>query len=171
MCFSLSLQQLRGIFSSHDHDHDNMITRAQLVDILTMIGLKPTNKLVQKFVSARSRNAPASLIDVSTFLSVVAEELPTAQDVSSELLELFQVFDPVDAYGKRKGVVSLKIVRHIMLEALTPDRLSREEFEAFITEAGLKAEGYGMEDTVLIEYHKLINNLLIGREPMAMRVA
>ena len=35
----------RGIFAAHDHDHDHMITRAQLVDVMSMIGLKVTTHL------------------------------------------------------------------------------------------------------------------------------
>mmetsp|Transcript_70187 Transcript_70187/g.196453 ORF Transcript_70187/g.196453 Transcript_70187/m.196453 type:complete len:261 (+) Transcript_70187:141-923(+) len=164
-------QQLRGIFAAHDHDHDHMITRAQLVDVMSMIGLKATDKLIQKFYAARPKNAGPSLIDLNTFLAVASEQLLEAQDVTPELIELFEVFDPPAEDGSRSGMVTLKTLRHIMLEVLTPDRLTRAEFEEFITVARLKSEGYGMEDQVKIDYRSLVNNLLIGKPRMNMRVS
>mmetsp|Transcript_3740 Transcript_3740/g.6105 ORF Transcript_3740/g.6105 Transcript_3740/m.6105 type:complete len:268 (-) Transcript_3740:48-851(-) len=164
-------QQLRGIFAAHDHDHDHMITRAQLVDVMSMIGLKATDKLIQKFYAARPSNAGPSLIDLNTFLVVASEQLLEAQDVTPELIELFEVFDPPAEDGSRSGMITLKTLRHIMLEVLTPDRLTRAEFEEFITVARLKSEGYGMEDQVKIDYRSLVNNLLIGKPRVNMRVS
>ena len=120
-------QQLRGIFAAHDHDHDHMITRAQLVDVISMLGIRPSNELVARFFNARPDNAAPSLIDLQTFLKVASVELNSAPEVTPDLVELFELFDP-----DRTGMVTVKTLRHIMLEVLTPDRLSRSEFEEFL---------------------------------------
>lgn len=165
-------QQLRGIFAAHDFDHDGMLTRAQLVDVVSMLGLKATDKLVAKFFPGSSKaaapQAADKLVDLPTFVRVACEELVAAPDVVPELIELFQVFDPPNAEGKRSGTITLKTLRHIMLEVLTPDRLTREEFDDYLDCAGLKTEEFGMEGQVRIDYLKLASNLLIGKSPQNM---
>lgn len=163
-------QQLRGIFAAHDHDHDHMITRAQLVDVISMLGIRPSNDLITRFFDARPNNAAASLIDLETFLGVASKELesvPEEEETSKCLVELFEVFDT-----ERIGTVTVKTLRHIMLEVLTPDRLSRSEFEEFLQCAMYSSAssyarpvpvGYGMEDYVHINYRRLISSLLIGK--------
>ena len=58
---------------------------------MSMIGLKATDKLIQKFYAARPKNAGPSLIDLNTFLVVASEQLLEAQDVTPELIELFDI--------------------------------------------------------------------------------
>jgi|Dee2metaT_26_FD_contig_41_506685_length_1149_multi_3_in_0_out_0_1 Ca2+-binding EF-hand superfamily protein len=167
-------QQLRGIFAAHDHDHDHMITRAQLVDVISMLGIRPSNELVARFFNARPDNAAPSLIDLQTFLKVASVELNSAPEVTPDLVELFELFDP-----DRTGMVTVKTLRHIMLEVLTPDRLSRSEFEEFLQCAMFNSAtgyarrvpvGYAMEDYVHIDYRRLISSLLIGKPRQSIKV-
>ena len=167
-------QQLRGIFAAHDHDHDHKITRAQLVDVISMLGIRPSNELVARFFNERPDNAAPSLIDLQTFLKVASVELNSAPEVTPDLVELFELFDP-----DRTGMVTVKTLRHIMLEVLTPDRLSRSEFEEFLQCAMFNSAtgyarrvpvGYAMEDYVHIDYRRLISSLLIGKPRQSIKV-
>ena len=164
-------QQLRGIFAAHDHDHDHMITRSQLVDVINMLGIRPSNELIARFFSERP---DSTLIDLETFLRVCCEQLNSAPEVTKDLIELFEIFDP-----KKTGRVTVKTLRHIMMEVLTQDRLSRSEFEEFLQCAMFNANrddlqkvpvGYGMEDYVNIDYRRLISSLLIGKPKQNIKV-
>ena len=82
-----------------------------------------------------------------------------------EIEEVFRVFDP-----EGTGKVSIATLRHLMLEVLTPDRLSRAEFEEFLTYAGLFTGEYGKEDEVMIDYNAYISNMMIGGEQLEMNM-
>ena len=92
---------------------------------------------------------------------------------TSALLELFAMFDQ-----EHTGTVTLRTLRHLLLDVLTPERLSRAEFDEFVHYAGLAVEpsdamAYGpdADEQVRVDYRKYINNMLIGRPPMKMRLS
>lgn len=61
---------------------------------------------------------------------------------------------------------------------LTPERLSRAEFDEFVHYAGLAVEpsdamayGPGADEHVRVDYMRYVNNMLIGRPTLRMRVS
>lgn len=69
------------------------------------------------------------LIDLPTFLLVAGEELAKERTQSGDMIEVFELFDE-----QKTGMVTLRDVRHILHETLTPERLSQAEVGAFVVE-------------------------------------
>ena len=179
-----TVQQLRGVFAIEDADRDGLLTRPQLVKAVAMLGLRATDARIEAFLAHGSKKQ----VDLKTFLAVASAELErdtsapegpgaSARDgalsVEAELLELFAMFDQ-----EHTGTVTLRTLRHLLLDVLTPERLSRAEFDEFVHYAGLAVEpsdamAYGpdADEQVRVDYRKYINNMLIGRPPMKMRLS
>ena len=173
-----TVQQLRGVFAIEDADRDGLLTRPQLVKAVAMLGLRATDARIEAFLAHGSKKQ----VDLKTFLAVASAELerdasapdgPGSGSVEAELLELFAMFDQ-----EHTGTVTLRTLRHLLLDVLTPERLSRAEFDEFVHYAGLAVEpsdamAYGpdADEQVRVDYRKYINNMLIGRPPMKMRLS
>ena len=66
----------------------------------------------------------------------------------------------------------LKPRGHAILEVLSPDRLTRAEFDEFLRYAGLATDGYdaAREAETMIDYEKFISNMMIGKPLQSMKV-
>ena len=168
----------KAVFDALDADRDGLLTRPQLVKAVAMLGLRATDARIEAFLARGAKKQ----VDLKTFLAVASAELerdasapdgPGSGSVEAELLELFAMFDQ-----EHTGTVTLRTLRHLLLDVLTPERLSRAEFDEFVHYAGLAVEpsdamAYGpdADEQVRVDYRKYINNMLIGRPPMKMRLS
>jgi Ca2+-binding EF-hand superfamily protein len=115
------LQQLRGIFMTHDADRDLHLDPSQLAAAIRALGFSPTEALLAKFMLRRPVRH-GRLIDLQTFVTVSTEELQQERKCSGDVLELFGLFD-----DDKSGTISAGSLRHILHETLTPERLTRAE--------------------------------------------
>ena len=155
------MQQLRGIFAAHDEDKDLMLDYAELADAVRALGFTPTPELLQCFMERRPQELRSGgLLDLSTFLLVATEQLQSERRFSSDMLELFELFD-----DRRTGTITLSSLRHILHETLTPERLSQAELDEFMEYAGLrKLGGYGVGlREARVDYNALLDKLMMLR--------
>ena len=181
------IQQLRGIFAAHDSDKDLMISGAELSDAVRALGFTPSAALLARFMARRPQELQrGGLIDLTTFLLVATQELKQERRFCSDVVELFELFDP-----EQTGTVPASTLRHILHETLTPERLSqaevthvpprfdtpvpltppqhhrlsppRAQLEEFLQYAGLRkfgSYGAGMRSSK-VDYHQLLDKLMI----------
>lgn len=99
------------------------------------------------------------MIDLPTFLLVAGEELAKERKQSGDMIEVFELFDE-----QKTGMVTLRDVRHILHETLTPERLSQAELEEFMVYAGIlkpdRGHRRGIHDR-LIDYRELLDKLCL----------
>ena len=155
------MQQLRGIFAAHDEDKDLMLDYSELADAVRALGFTPTPELLQRFMERRPHELRSGgLLDLSTFLLVATEQLQSERRFSSDMLELFELFDE-----RRTGTITLSSLRHILHETLTPERLSQAELDEFMEYAGLrKLGGYGAGlREARVDYNALLDKLMMLR--------
>lgn len=178
----LTLYQLKGMFSVFDDDKDGHLTRSQLIKCLQLIGFQAREKFLDKYLNYRSPAVMAAAEDqvvgagdqpvkkkklstlnnkvsLNTFLRVTVSELPNLH--SSLENDLHSVFEVMDSMGT--GEISVKELRHLLTETITPSRLSGNEFQDVLEACGLKVPSLRMEKDTILSTDTFINNLLVGK--------
>jgi Ca2+-binding EF-hand superfamily protein len=180
----LTLYQLKGMFSVFDEDKDGFLTRSQLVKCLQLIGFQTRDRLLDKYLSyrpsasvsatavvappegdhQRKKKPSASLggggkVSLNAFLRVTVAELPALHAaLEDDLRSVFGVMDPTG-----EGEISVKDLRHLLTETLTPSRLSGGEFQDVLEASGLRLSSQRMEKDLILSTDTIINNLLVGK--------
>jgi Ca2+-binding EF-hand superfamily protein len=182
----LAIYQLKGIFNLQDTDNDGLITRPQLVKCLQLLGFQIRDKLLLKYLnpsgskkSSKTVTATAASasgkkktpvtnitayasakVKLSTFISVTLKELPALHaSLEEDLHGLFEFMDPTHS-----GTVSVKDLRHLLVETLSANRLNGDEFNDVIGALGVHhVQSVRQERDHELKYDNLIDNLLIGR--------
>mgnify|MGYP001229223001 CR=1 FL=1 len=149
-----------GVFINMDTDKDGMITRHQLIQALHLLGLRPTEVLLRKFVSNTDDNKPQqqqqskrrssvlmsadernrqSKISSSIFCTIVMEEWRRVKiPMRGELDHLFAFATDSDndkAYEEKGGddvEISRDALKHLLQQVQVPSALNDKDFEAFI---------------------------------------
>jgi Ca2+-binding EF-hand superfamily protein len=185
----LTLYQLKGMFSVFDDDKDGHLTRSQLIKCLQLIGFQVRERLLDKYLNYRSpaviaattaaatataagtetgteqptkKKKPSTLsnkVSLNTFLRVTVSELPSLH--SALEADLRSVFEVMDESGN--GEISVKDLRHLLTETITPSRLSGNEFQDVLEACGLKLSSLRMEKDTNLNTETLLNNLLVGK--------
>jgi Ca2+-binding EF-hand superfamily protein len=186
----LTLYQLKGMFSVFDDDKDGHLTRSQLIKCLQLIGFQPRERLLEKYLNYRSPAVLAAAaaatagvvghqgrggeaetvkkkkvstlnnkVSLNTFLRVTVSELPSLHSsLENDLRSVFEVMDPMGT-----GEMSVKDLRHLLTETITPTRLSGNEFQDVLEACGLKVSSLRMEKDTNFSTETLLNNLLVGK--------
>jgi Ca2+-binding EF-hand superfamily protein len=147
-----ALPHLIGIFIQLDTDADGYLTRPQLETALTYVGLVAREELVKKYLDASAKSGVAkratmslgvtrrtsqailSRVDLPTFITVTVGELGKIKSASREIDPLlkFMSIDNADP-----GLISVRQLRHLLVETLSPSRLDEREFRVFLETLGL----------------------------------
>ena len=173
----LMLRQLQGIFAIHDDDKDGKINKSQLSACLRLLGLGTREKLLLKYLnptgsslqkpSAKKSNLTAfaiSKVDLKTFLYVTVKELQSSQSkMKEDLLFVFEFLDP-----NQTGFVSVKDLRHILTETMSDSNLDGNMFLNVLDAGGITVDSIRQEKSLTINYHALIDNLLMGNRWQSM---
>lgn len=140
---------LKAIFLSLDDNNNNFLTNIQLKQAIHLVGLEPYPELLLKYTidSNNNQQAPGNddVIDLKTFLAVTIDELKSYNTTyDRDFDQLMQVLSFSDKYNdgseEFKDYITIKDLRHILHETLTPNRLSTKEFTEFIKINGISLE-------------------------------
>ena len=152
----IELQMLRGIFAAHDENKDGIINKSQLAEALVSLGYSPTEKLMTKFFLENAKAGKKHWrISLETFLSAASKWLDSADDCSADVMHLFEMFDK-----EKNGMVSAQVVRHLLHEAVTPTRLTRQETEEFMKYSKVGMQGSKMRLKASVDYEDLVDKLM-----------
>ena len=85
-------------------------------------------------VTRRTSQAILSRVDLPTFITVTVGELGKIKSASREIDPLlkFMSIDNADP-----GLISVRQLRHLLVETLSPSRLDEREFRVFLETLGL----------------------------------
>ncbi|KAJ1447658.1 hypothetical protein M885DRAFT_541894 [Pelagophyceae sp. CCMP2097] len=153
-----TLQHLRAIFHANAGDAQTL-AEPQLRGALGMLGLRATTAVVASFF-ARRADVGVDTITLNEFVDAAIDELDRAADIEPDLLDLFGIYD-----AERTGAITVEALRQLLCGKCSPERLSPDEFAAF-----LKGAGVDDRDDVRFEYAKYVHNMLVGK-PLASMAA
>jgi len=173
------LAHLTGIFVAADGDGDGFINRQQLDQALGHVGLAAREGLVKRYIDAAFRNSPArrasvssppsrrlSLavapvckIDLLSFVSVTYGEMDKVKLAAKEIEPLLK-FMTMDNLHAQQDRISVGQLRHLLVETLSPTRLSDSEFRILLDALGVAPRG-SSSDSVFISLAELKRHLLL----------
>ena len=110
--------QLRGIFLSVDVDKRNALHQNQLLQALFLLGLNPTQKLIDSFFKGGSE-----VVDFSSFVAALYEERRRFVLLRSDIDQLLSFLDPC-----RTGALSVQLLRNLLVNNDNTFGLSTKEF-------------------------------------------
>jgi hypothetical protein len=145
---------LLGVFVSLDTDRDSLINKAQLFQALQLVGLRPNESLMSRYLHAQAEDHGATSsaaaavlafkVSPSVFVKITMEELRERRE------EMWDDLDPLinfavapDGQSKIAEVrglndnevaetISVAQLRHLMVEVEAPGKLSEEEWDSFL---------------------------------------
>lgn len=147
------VEQLTGIYIHVDIDGDGFISRGELEKALSFVGITPRDTMIKKYIDTAFRNSPtkrASVssgnpsrmaahlntlkLDLASFISVTVGELDKVKQASRDIDPLlkFMTIDNADTEQ-----ISVRQLRHLLVETLAPTRLDEKEFRVFIEALGI----------------------------------
>lgn len=110
--------QLRGIFLSVDVDKRNALHQNQLLQALFLLGLNPTQKLIDSFFKVGSEE-----VDFSSFVAALYEERRRFVLLRSDIDQLLSFLDP-----RRTGALSVQLLRNLLVNNDNIFGLSMKDF-------------------------------------------
>ena len=142
---------LLGVFVSLDTDRDSLISKAQLFQALQLVGLRPNESLMSRYLHAQAEDhgatssAAASVlafkVSPSVFVKVTMEELRERReemwDDLDPLINFAVAPDGQSTIDEVRGLkdnevaetISVAQLRHLMVEVEAPGKLSEEEWD------------------------------------------
>ena len=148
---------LLGVFVSLDTDRDSLINKAQLFQALQLVGLRPNESLLSRYLHAQAEDHGAASsaaaavlafkVSPSVFVKVTMDELrDRREDMWDDLDPLINFAVAPDGQSKIEEVrdvnnsdvaetISISQLRHLMVEVESPGKLSEEEWNAFLETA------------------------------------
>jgi len=119
----------------------------------------PSKSRKSEVIKSNLTALASSRVGLSTFLKVTLQELPRLHEsIEADLGSLFAFMDPAGA-----GTISIKDLRHLLVDTLSSTRLDGDEFTDVLEAAGIDIKGVQRERDHVLNYENFIDNLLIGR--------
>lgn len=114
--------QLKGIFLSLDSNHDNFLTKSQLLDALVLLGLHPRTSLLKQLFPL---GKVGEEVDFNTFVTVISKE---KQEIGEDLDAIVAFLDPNDT-----GRISTEELRRLLiLSGSATNGLTHQDFSNFL---------------------------------------
>ena len=141
---SAMVGHILGVFVSLDTDKDSYINKSQLFQALQLLGLRPNERLLNKYVEAQveeqgaAGSAAAAVlafkVSSSIFVKVTMDELRAKKE------DMWEDLDPLLAFAstergkpiESQEYISVKQLKHVLLGVEAPSRLQDTEFDSFI---------------------------------------
>ena len=144
---------LLGVFVSLDTDRDSLINKAQLFQALQLVGLRPNENLMSRYLQAQAEDHGATSsaaaavlafkVSPSVFVKVTMEELRERRedmwDDLNPLIDFAVAPDGKSTIDEVRGIstscadyISIAQLRHLMVEVDSTGKLSEEEWAAFL---------------------------------------
>jgi hypothetical protein len=144
---------LLGVFVSLDTDKDSFINKPQLFQALQLVGLRPNETLLNKFLQAQADDNGAASAAAAAVLAFKVSPSVFVQVTMAELREkreeMWEDLDPLldfaassdgastieDVRSAAKGcagTITTQQLRHLVLGVDSPTKLSDEEWESFL---------------------------------------
>ena len=144
---------LLGVFVSLDTDRDSLINKAQLFQALQLVGLRPNENLMSRYLQAQAEDHGATSsaaaavlafkVSPSVFVKVTMEELRERRedmwDDLNPLIDFAVAPDGKSTIDEVRGIstscadyISIAQLRHLMVEVDSAGKLSEEEWAAFL---------------------------------------
>lgn len=123
--------QLRGIFLSVDVHKRNALHQNQLLQALFLLGLNPTQKLIDSFFKGDSE-----VVDFSSFVAALYEERRRFVLLRSDIDQLLSFLDP-----RRTGALSVQLLRNLLVNNDNTFGLSMKEFNNVMRLVPLNKDG------------------------------
>lgn len=145
------VEQLTGIFIYVDTDWDGFISRGELERALSFLGITPRDTMIKKYIDAAFKNSKRASVssgnpsrmaahlntlklDLASFISVTVGELDKVKQASRDIDPLLK-FMTIDNADPEQ--ISVRQLRHLLVETLAPTRLDEKEFRVFIEALGI----------------------------------
>ena len=112
-------QQLRAVFAACDDGRGLDAPRTR--EAVRALGLGDGEAAVDRFLAARKG---AKFLSRDAFCEAAAAELDRARGAESELLKLLALFDDGGS-----GTLDRETLRHLLCDFVSPERLTRDEFD------------------------------------------
>lgn len=123
--------QLRGIFLSVDVHKRNVLHQNQLLQALFLLGLNPTQKLIDSFFKGGSE-----VVDFTSFVATLYEERRRFVLLRSDIDQLLSFLDP-----HRTGALSVQLLRNLLVNNDDTFGLSMKEFNNVMRLVPLNKDG------------------------------
>ena len=176
---SAMVGHILGVFVSLDTDKDSFLNKAQLFQALQLVGLRPNERLLNKYVQAQveeqgaAGSAAAAVlafkVSSGVFVKVTMAELRDKKE------EMWEDLDPLLSFvsnggGEDKQTITLKQLRHVLMGVEAPSKLTDTEWDSFVESINTFLVG---EDQVPIrELKKILYNFDGGEsimQPISVR--
>jgi len=123
--------QLRGIFLSVDINNRNVLHQNQLLQALFLLGLNPTQKLIDSFFKGDSE-----LVDFTSFVATLYAERRRFALLKSDIDQLLSFMDP-----HRTGAISVQLLQSLLVNNDDTFGLSMKEFKNVMRLVPLNKDG------------------------------
>jgi hypothetical protein len=119
----------------------------------------PKSKQTKTLVKPTKLSGISTKVDLQTFLNVTLDQLLMQNELLERDLSQLLAF----AGSENSDSVTLKDMRHLLVETMTDSRLSNKEFNEFLDGLGVNVLTQSQEKDHSINCSNLIDNLLMGR--------
>jgi len=166
----------------------SFLTRQSLILALNCVGIQPREALLKQYAlamldsptlseatssSSSSSSSAAALakrrasrpanpvltkVNMQVFITMTAKELALRN--KSQEKDLDPLFAFMNEPGRDAESISIKQLRHLLVETLSPSRLDAREFAAFVAALNLGPANSGKSDDVLIKIADLKRRML-----------
>lgn len=150
------LVEIQQAFSKFDRDGDGHIEAKELMTVMNVMGIRPTQDQLQEMIQAVDTDGNGT-IEFEEFIALMARRM-LKDDGQAELDEAFKLFD-----ADGSGTISLEEVRDLMTSV--GQGLTEEEINELMTMADVDGNGQiSLEEFKAMECWKV--PALIGKAPL-----